>query len=225
MWDLFIYQFSVRARRKSRYFYWYERIVNFLNRQIVSERALACGVWYQACSVGKRYDIYSYVFDKYVQRPVDYLEFGVYRGGSMRFALEKLGSDCNFFGFDSFEGLPEDWYYGVDKGEFRVLGMPQITNSNVTFIKGLFEDSLPTFLSSTTLKKFLVLHMDADLYSSTICVLRTLKDHIVPGVIVIFDEYWFVKDEFRALKEFVNETGKNFEYLAITETRAAVRFV
>ena len=211
--------------RNSRHFFWCERIINFLNRKIVTEQVLARGAWYQACSVGKRYDIYSYVFDRYVQQPVDYLEFGVFQGASLNFALGKLGADSSLYGFDSFEGLPEDWYYGVAKGEFRVPCVPQFANSNVHIIKGWFEDSLPTFLSSTRLKRNLIIHMDADLYQPTIYVLRRLKDLIVPGVIVIFDEYWFVIDEFRALQEFVDETGKKFEYLAITETRAAVRFV
>lgn len=41
----------------------------------------------------------------------------------------------------------------------------------------------------------------------------------------MFDEFWFLRDEFRALEDFVRETGKRFEYLAITDVRAAIRFV
>ena len=66
--------------------------------------------------------------------------------------------------------------------------------------------------------------MDADLYSSTIYVLRAMKDYMIPGTIVMFDEYWFLKDEFRALHEFVLETGKTFEYLAVSDTNVAIRF-
>ena len=46
----------------------------------------------------------------------------------------------------------------------------------------------------------------------------------MPGTIMIFDEYWVVKDEFMALQDFISEIGRQFEYLAITDTRAAIRF-
>jgi len=66
--------------------------------------------------------------------------------------------------------------------------------------------------------------MDADLYSSTIFVLKNMKNYLVPGTIVMFDEYWFLKDEFRALSEFVIETGKTFEYLVVSDSNVAIRF-
>ena len=65
---------------------------------------------------------------------------------------------------------------------------------------------------------------DADLYSSTIFVLRAMRDVLRAGTIVIFDEYWDIRGEFRALEEFSRESGKAFEYLVISDTRAVVRF-
>ena len=70
-----------------------------------------------------------------------------------------------------------------------------------------------------------MIHMDADLYSSTIFVLRAMKDAMRPGTILIFDEYWDLKGEFKALEDFSLESGKIFEYLVISDTRAVVRFV
>ena len=51
-----------------------------------------------------------------------------------------------------------------------------------------------------------------------------MKNYLVPGTIVMFDEYWFLKDEFRALSEFVIETGKTFEYLVVSDSNVAIRF-
>lgn len=149
----------------------------------------------------------------------------MYRGESMRWVLSRLTPDCNLYGFDSFEGLPSEWYYGIPKGEFKVGDMPSTNANNVRFVKGWFEETLVPFLASTQLNPRLILHMDADLYAPTIYVLRKTRDLLIPGTIVIFDEYWFVKDEWRALRDFERETGKKFEYIAMTDTRAAIRFI
>jgi len=105
------------------------------------------------------------------------LGFGVDKGASIAFALERLGPISDIYGFDGFEGLPEDWIRGFRKGTLTVF------------------------------------------------VPRALKDLIVPGTNVIFEECWFVEDGFRALADFVGETGKKYGYLATTKIRAAVRFV
>ena len=153
------------------------------------------------------------------------MEFGVYRGESINWWLNKLGSDSNLYGFDSFEGLNEDWIPGNPKGTFHVGGFkPLIVAPNIHFVKGWFEDSLVPFLSSVKLKENLVLHLDADLYIPTIYVLRTLKHLLIPGTIMIFDEFWFVKDEYKALLDFISETGKTFEYIAVSDRNVAVKF-
>lgn len=111
------------------------------------------------------------------------------------------------------------------KGTFFVGNEPPIAAPNLRFIKGWFEDSLAPFLASVNLKRRLVLHMDADLYAPTMYVFNTMKDLLIPGTIVIFDEFWFVKDEFKALVDFTNNTGKKFEYIAITDRNVAIEFI
>ena len=170
-------------------------------------------------------DIFKYLFENKIVQPLDYLEFGVYRGESINWWLNKLGIESNLYGFDSFEGLNEDWYFGCPKGTFKVESIPQIVAPNIRFVKGWFEDSLVPFLStSKKLKSNLVIHLDADLYIPTIFVLRTLNKLLIPNTIVIFDEFWFVKDEFKALLDFISETGKTFEYIAITDRNVAIKF-
>jgi len=202
-----------------------EKVINSLNRRLLTDDLVRSGVYYLSDRQGYWYRLHEYIFDKYVKQPIDYLEFGVYRGQSIRWYLLKLAPESNLYGFDSFEGLPEEWISYGEKGRFNCDGhIPDIAAPNLRFIKGWFEESLTPFLASTILNPRLVIHIDADLYSSTIYILRIMKDYLAPGTIVIFDEYWVVKDEFMALKDFISATGKKFEYLAITDTRAAIRF-
>jgi hypothetical protein len=113
-----------------------------------------------------------------------YLEFGVWRGESMQIAIDGFaGRDVDFFGFDSFEGLPEDWnrYFGkkMAAGSFDTGGsLPEIGHNRVTFIKGWFEDTLPGFLRAQTEitgpERDIVLYLDADLYHPTLFVLHRI---------------------------------------------------
>ena len=221
-WAAVVSQFAAKPRVNSRVFYYIERVMNFLNRERLRRDIAA--IRFDAREGGDRYDIYEYVLKNHVTYPLDYLEFGVYRGESIRIVLSILPTDCNVYVFDSFEGLPESWYYGISAGEFKVGEVPGLTAPNLLFVKGWFEDTLAAFLAANALKQRLVVHMDADLYAPSIYVLRTLQHLLVPGTVMIFDEYWFIKDEWRALQEFSRETGKSFEYLATTNVRAAIRF-
>lgn len=220
--------YGTRKRKWSILNHSIERMMNESNRVRHTKRIIAKGVPYFTDGPGRHnhFEIYAYVFDQYVREPVDYLEFGVAQGESINFALSKLGFASHIYGFDSFEGLPEEWYQGVKCGTFDNKGQPPpISAPNLTFVKGWFEKSLKPFLSSTQLSPHLVLNMDADIYSATIYVLRAMAPLLISGTIVIFDEYWFLKDEFRALQEFIAETGKQFEYLAVSHERAAIRFL
>lgn len=65
-----------------------------------------------------------------------------------------------------------------------------------------------------------LLHLDADLYSSTRTVLDLVGDRLVPGSIVLFDEYFnypgWPDGEHRAWSEFIERTGHAFEYTGYT---------
>ena len=94
-----------------------------------------------------------------------YLEFGVYRGESLRHWSRALRHpDSQLHGFDSFEGLPESgWNW--QQGQFDTQGrLPQIDDARVHFHKGWFDDTLPGF--SLPAHAQLVVNLDADLYSS-----------------------------------------------------------
>jgi len=138
-------------------------------------------------------------------RPL-YLEFGVFEGRSMRWWSANLRNpDAQLVGFDSFEGLPEDWRPGLGKGHFSTGGVPEINDERVTFVKGWFEESLPGFRVPE--HDQLILIIDCDLYSSADTVLRWVEPHIVPGTLIYFDELPDRDHEWRAFQESLARTG------------------
>jgi hypothetical protein len=125
-------------------------------------------------------------------------------------------------GFDSFEGLPEKGGLWA-KGQFSTDGkIPQIDDPRVRFFKGWFNDVLPTY--SLPPHETLVINMDADLYSSTIYVLRHLRPQIKSGTFIYFDEMNHMEHEPRALDEFMAESGLQFRVVCTDKTMAFVFF-
>jgi hypothetical protein len=142
-----------------------------------------------------------------------WMEFGVFRGDSINLLAEKCPS--KIFGFDSFEGLPDDWTLVHHQGDYSTGGELPPVRENVVLIKGWFADSLPRFLDAEGTFPVAFLHIDSDLYSSADYVLSTLGDRLGPGSIIVFDEFAGVTpdDEFRAFRNFIRRSGKRFRYI------------
>jgi len=160
---------------------------------------------------------------KVTARKLLYLEFGVAYGESIRWWSAALKSpDAMLHGFDSFEGLPEEggpWA----KGQFDAKGKPpEVPDKRVTFFKGWFDQVLPTYKLPP--HDQLIVNLDADLYSSTIYVLRQLRPHLKPGTLVYFDEMNHMDHAPRAFDEFVADTRIRFKPLAADKTLAFVAF-
>ncbi|MFM9828611.1 MAG: class I SAM-dependent methyltransferase [Sphingomonas sp.] len=152
-----------------------------------------------------RFALYDHVQTTLIgDRAIDYLEFGVHRGESFARWLDiHRHADSRFAGFDTFTGLPTEWGKYLPQGHFDTGGdTPQTTDRRATFIKGLFQNTLPGFLGSHSGGRQLVIHNDSDLYSSTLYALATLNDRIVPGTILLFDEFASPMHEFRAWNDY-----------------------
>ncbi len=155
----------------------------------------------------KRYKLYQSLVSHYsfAEKEIVYVEFGVAEAHSFRWwAAHNTNPDSKFFGFDTFEGLPENWGAFYKKGDMS-SGMPDIDDVRAKFIKGIFQDTLPVFLDETGngLKiKQKIIHMDADLFSSTIFVLSQLYRFLSKGDIILFDEFNVANHEFFAFKIF-----------------------
>jgi O-methyltransferase len=136
--------------------------------------------------------------------PGDFLECGVWRGGSSIFARGVLKAhgvtDRKVWLADSFEGMPkitsaqdsvdrdfsEETYLAVSldqvKENFRKL---DLLDDRVDFIKGWFADSLP----NAPVDRLAVLRLDGDHYSSTMDALTNLYDKVSVGGYIIIDDY------------------------------------
>jgi len=153
-----------------------------------------------------------------------YLEFGVGRGKSMRWIGARARRTV--YGFDSFEGIPEYWN-GNPVGAFAQKKLPKVPD-NVQFEIGLFDRTIPGFLERHA-DPVAFLHVDCDLYSSTVTIFEALAPRLQPGAIVLFDEYYnfprWQQHEHRAFREFVASSGLRYEYIgySVTGQQVAVR--
>jgi hypothetical protein len=141
--------------------------------------------------------------------PIDYLEFGVAHGASFRWWLShERHPEARFVGFDLFTGLPED-FGPVRAGSFDTGGrVPDVDDPRARFVAGFFQDTLGPFLDEARLEhreggRRLVVHLDADLYSSTMFVLSRLAPSLRAGDVLLFDEFGVPTHEFKAWVEFV----------------------
>jgi O-methyltransferase len=167
-------------------------------------------------------EMYGYVNDSKLSQgdlPIDLFEFGVFRGESMRkFCKLNRNAASRFFGFDSFQGLPEDWLEGWPKGTFDTGGVtPVIEDSRVQFVAGWFQDSLPKFLPSFSPKNQIVIHSDCDLYSSTLYCLTSLNSMLPSGTVIMFDDFYDPIHEYRALSDYCSAYRREFKMIAATE--------
>lgn len=139
-------------------------------------------------------------------------EFGVYSGQS----LAMIAKHMPVIGFDSFDGLPEDWRPGFKKGKFAVKGRDhQLPHTlNAMLIRGLFEDTAHSF----PFPELDLVHIDCDLYSSTVTALESVVRYINPGTVIVFDEFHgypgHEDHETKAWVEFVSRYGVSYVTLA-----------
>lgn len=156
------------------------------------------------------------------------LEFGVDTGRSIR-ALARAAPRRRIVGFDSFEGLPEDWVRSESSvypaGTFAARAMPKVP-ANVTLVPGFFDASLPAWLE-TNPGEVAFLHVDSDLYSSARTILSLLDARIGPGAVIVFDDLcdWsdsgrypnWAEGEWRAFVEWLRERGRAVRVLGRSE--------
>lgn len=171
--------------------------------------------------------LYNFLFENYIlpqKKHINYLEFGVFKGASIK---EWLNLDNNslsrFYGFDTFTGLPEKWKFAdgvLEAGHFSTDGQTPITDDKrVVFIKGLFQDTLYHFLKENEINESstLVIHNDSDLYTSTHFCLAVLNTKIKSGSIIIFDEFSSPMEEMRAFLDYVNSFRRQYKIIANTK--------
>jgi hypothetical protein len=177
---------------------------------------------------GGRLDLLEYALD-FVKIDGFFAEFGVFEGETLAFVANR--SDKTVYGFDSFEGLPDDWFLGVVKGTFSLQGrLPKlaVTQNNYRLVKGWFNETLPTFTEQMSGPAAFI-HIDCDLYESTRAIFDGLADRIVAGTVIVFDEYLnypgWQDHEFKAFQEFCHARGVTYRYLAFAPAMFSVAVI
>jgi hypothetical protein len=166
---------------------------------------------------GDRRWLYQQVIEKEQldSAPLDFWEFGVFHGESLFWWLRNISNpESRFVGFDTFTGLPERWRATEPEGAFNVYGrLPETTDSRCSFQVGLFQDTLVSFANQSDFARRLVIHLDADLFTSTLFVLTTLARNLKRDDIIFFDNFICSVDEFRAFDDFVKSFRVKYEVL------------
>lgn len=201
--------------------------IRFLNATV---NYLEVGRWLKVRGYGSsprvrtRADLHLWLAGRFARERVLYLEFGVYRGASLRRWAGGLANPASqLHGFDSFQGLPEDWDVVRKKGAFTTNGqLPQFQDPRVFLHVGLFSETLPKFAPPDHQR--MIVNIDADLYSSADFVLRDLQSKIRSGTVLLFDEFCDRWHEMRAFEEYLARSGAGFKFLCGTANLGAVAF-
>ncbi len=161
------------------------------------------------------YDYHDWLLKTQLSGAGMFLEFGVATGRTINH-IARVHPGYYIHGFDSFEGLPEDWTSRMPRGFFKRDALPPVRD-NVELYVGWFDQTLPGWKAKYGNAPIQFLHIDSDLYSSAVTILETLKDNIVPGTVIDFDEYinypgWEL-DEFKAWQEHVAKYNIKYEYI------------
>ncbi len=189
--------------------------LNRLSAWINSQKGLGMNDFYRLnLNYHERLKMYEFIIQKEgLLEPIDYIEFGVFDGSSfMWWAKANTQADSRFYGFDTFEGLPEDWG-SFKKGDMQ-SNMPVTDDKRITFYKGLFQDTVPGFARTYKPGKRRVIHFDADLFTSTLFGLTSMAPFLKPGDIIIFDEFNVPMHEFYAWEMFTQSYYIKYEVLA-----------
>ena len=168
------------------------------------------------------WELFNYLKNNFhLEDDIDYIEFGVASGDSLRWWVENnRNQSSRFIGFDTFSGLPENWGT-VEKGTFSTQGKtPEINDQRVSYKIGMFQSTLGDFLKTFPLTRKKVIHLDADLYSSTLYVLTTLAGQLRKGDILILDDFakWRTTNHvFRAFCDFLSAFNLKYRFLGASD--------
>ena len=166
---------------------------------------------------GKR-GLMKWLVESFGRADFDYFEFGVMSCGTFNRVIEwTANSECKFYGFDTFDGLPEPWvrirkdgslWTGRDVGDLKSVGAPAVYDSRALLFKGLFQDTLPealgrAFPNGRKPTRSLVLNIDSDLYSSALYALTSMHLLLRSGDFIYFDEFFDPLNEFSAFNDYI----------------------
>jgi len=213
--------------------YIFRRVVRVENRLEISDvlretTARECAAYVSenmqhALEFGHREKLWAHAISKISVTGI-VAEFGVWNGYSINYIASRI--DQKVYGFDSFEGLKEDWDgSGATKGTFSLGGhLPKVLK-NVQLVKGWFDVTLPGFLNEHS-ENFRFIHVDCDTYEATRTLFEQIADRIIPGTVIVFDEYLgyrgWREGEFKAWQELLVRYGFKSRYVGFCTRQVAL---
>ena len=178
------------------------------------------------------YELYKSIRDI----PGHIFEFGVYKAASLvRFATFRDSLENDFsrkiVGFDAFEAFPTNQLkvkddldfiekFEVDGGHGLSEKAKDILLSkdfkNFSLVKGNVFDTLPAYLENNPETRIALLHLDMDVKEPTDFVFDLLYERVVPGGLIVFDDYNAVAGETISVDEFVKKYHLKLENYLFT---------
>jgi methyltransferase family protein len=154
------------------------------------------------------------------------MEFGVYKAGMINNQARRF-PELDFIGFDSFEGLQEQWSGMAPEKTFDLGGKLPRVRRNVRLVKGWFAEVGSRWKSENpAIDVPLLVHVDCDTYAATVDVLELCSDYVEHGLIIHFDDYFgfphWRTAGFKALQEISEERRWRLTYLSYGTKEAAV---
>jgi len=221
------YHFSMKASHKSPVDFYLDE-VSQNSYQFFKEHIKKSSVFLKDDDI-RHYSI-SKSFNNISNKNNIFMELGVYKGDSIKLFAKFLSkNNLEIFGFDSFEGLEEDWIANDynPTGTFALKNKKLKTPKNVNIIKGKVQDTLADFLKQNNEKKITFAHMDMDTYAPTKYALTQIKPFLQKGSVILFDELYgfpsWENHEYKALKEVFND--KEYKYLAFGKRQASIEIL
>ena len=123
-------------------------------------------------------------------------EVGVYRGATAKLILEATNYEKEFFGFDTFEGLPptdetfDPYWKEGDLADARFEDVKSFLGSGgIRLIKGFFPDTASGLPHDT---RFSLVHVDADIFRTTLDACIFFYPRMASTGLMVFDDYGFL---------------------------------
>lgn len=158
-------------------------------------------------------NFFSYAIKKaHISDELLFMELGVFTGNTFMMIRSELPENIILYGFDTFQGLPEDWISDDNsiiypKGKFAIDYIPEET-INTKFIVGKVEETLRLFMAERR-DKISFVHFDMDLYNPTYYSLQQLYTRFIVGTVLVFDDFFnlpgWQNHSFKALIDFLND--------------------
>ena len=187
-----------------------------------------------------QYELYKMI----INIPGHIFELGVFKGTSLiRFATFRDALENDFsrkiVGFDVFGEFPREqlnieddlkWINRFEASSGNGLDDTEIMSvfnnkgfENIELIKGNIFDTIPKYINENPETKIAILHLDMDVKEPTDFALAELYERLVPGGLIILDDYNAVAGETISIDNFLNEKKLKIEKLSFYNVPAYIK--